>query len=118
MYASRIWLPTSTIQLAHKLMRLDSGFTQIHGVGATRFAEVLLGMLAAWLLYGLAAAAATQELLFDGAMNLEVARSLAEGNGPRRLYDHGTLFAPEVQTKEPYYILGALVFKILGVGAL
>lgn len=80
------------------------------------FFDLLLAIVAAWLFLLLIAAAATQPLLFDGAMNLEVARSLSEGKGPRRLYDFGTLFAPEVQTKEPYIFVGALVFKLFGVG--
>ena len=74
--------------------------------------------LIAWLLLLLAAAAASQNMLFDGAMNLEVSRSLAEGTGPRRLYDFDEYFAHGVQTKEPYILVGALVFKLLGVGVI
>ena len=36
-----------------------------------------LALVAAWLLLGTIAAAASQNLLFDGAMNLEVSRSQA-----------------------------------------
>ena len=75
-----------------------------------------LALVAAWLLLGTIAAAASQNLLFDGAMNLEVSRSLAEGHGPRRLYDSQDLFPAGVQTKEPYVLLGAAVFRVFGVG--
>ncbi len=80
--------------------------------------RVVLLVLIAWLLLLLAAAAAAQNILFDGAMNLEVSRSLAEGTGPRRLYDFNEYFAHGVQTKEPYILVGALVFKLLGVGVI
>lgn len=55
-------------------------------------------------------------LMFDGAMNLEISRSIADGNGPRRMYDSGELFPPGVQSKEPFVLLGAGVFKVFGVG--
>lgn len=80
--------------------------------------QAVMLALIAWLLLLLVAAAATQNLLFDGAMNLEVSRSLAEGTGPRRLYDFNEYFAHGVQTKEPYILVGALVFKLLGVGVI
>lgn len=87
------------------------------GLARTRIVLcVALSGLLAWILAGLVAAAMSRGLMFDGAMNLEVSRSLAEGHGPRRLYDFGDLFPHGVQTKEPYLLLGAFVFKVLGVG--
>ena len=77
---------------------------------------VMLSMLAVWLFYLMTVAALSQNVHFDGAMNLEVSRSLAEGTGPRRLYDFTDYFPHGVQTKEPYTLLGALIFKLFGVG--
>ena len=87
-----------------------------HGRLSSTLINVLLLAAIAWLLVTIVAAAAVQNTLFDGAMNLEVSRSLAEGAGPRRLYDFNDYFPHGVQTKEPYVILGALVFKLFGVG--
>lgn len=92
------------------------------GASRERLTSLLLRMvmlvLIGWLALLLLQAAATQNMLFDGAMNLEVSRSLAEGTGPRRLYDFDEYFAHGVQTKEPYILVGALVFKLLGVGVI
>ncbi len=93
---------------------MRAGFRGDRAAGGLAAAVLLLA--AAWLAAGLVAAGATQNLLFDGAMNLEVSRSLSEGMGPRRLYDSADLFAPGVQTKEPYLLVGAAVFSLLGVG--
>jgi len=60
----------------------------------------------------------SRSLEFDGAMNLLMSRSIAEGNGPREVYDTHDLFPAAVQTKEPFVLLGALVFKLFGVGQL
>ena len=76
-------------------------------------------VLAGVLLYqmvGLVAAASSRNLMFDGAMNLEISRSIAEGLGPRRAYDSGDLFPPGVQSKEPFVLMGAAIFKVFGVG--
>ena len=85
---------------------------------ASFLVQAVMLALIVWLLVLLLQAAATQNMLFDGAMNLEVSRSLAEGTGPRRLYDFNEYFAHGVQTKEPYILVGALVFKLLGVGVI
>lgn len=81
-----------------------------------RIAVAVLALLAVWLFYLMVVAGLSQNLMFDGAMNLEVSRSLAEGTGPRRLYDFTDFFPHGVQTKEPYILLGALIFKLFGVG--
>jgi hypothetical protein len=81
-----------------------------------RVVVVGLALLVGWLFYLMVVAGLSQNLMFDGAMNLEVSRSLAEGTGPRRLYDFTDFFPHGVQTKDPYILLGALVFKLLGVG--
>ncbi|HEY0180972.1 MAG TPA: glycosyltransferase family 39 protein [Dokdonella sp.] len=60
--------------------------------------------------------AATQPVSFDGAMNLEVARSLAEGDGYRRLYAGHSGFAHEIQTRAPFILPAAAVFALFGVG--
>lgn len=79
---------------------------------------VLLILALAWQIVDVMAAGYSRNLMFDGAMNLETARSIAEGEGPRRMYDSKDMFPPGVQTKEPYVLLGALVFKAFGVGPL
>lgn len=81
-----------------------------------RVLVVALAAIALWLFYVVAVASATQNLLFDGAMNLEVSRSLVEGRGPRRLYDFNDYFPHGVQTKEPYLLVGALIFRVFGIG--
>lgn len=53
---------------------------------------------------------------FDGAMNLEVAHSLAHGEGYRRMYAPRHLFPHEIQTKAPYILPAAAVFRMFGVG--
>ncbi len=58
----------------------------------------------------------TQQVSFDGAMNLEVARSLAEGHGYRRMYGDQAAFSPAIQTRAPYLLPAAAVFATFGVG--
>jgi hypothetical protein len=52
---------------------------------------------------------------FDGAMNLEVARSLAEGHGYERLYENRTGFSHEIQSRAPFILPAAAVFAAFGV---
>jgi 4-amino-4-deoxy-L-arabinose transferase-like glycosyltransferase len=52
---------------------------------------------------------------FDGAMNLEVARSLAEGHGYGRLYENRTGFSHEIQSRAPFILPAAAVFSVFGV---
>ncbi|HET7925385.1 MAG TPA: glycosyltransferase family 39 protein, partial [Rhodanobacteraceae bacterium] len=59
---------------------------------------------------------ATQPVSFDGAMNLEVARSLAEGAGYRRMYADHLGFSHAIQTRAPYILPAAAVFAAFGVG--
>lgn len=75
-------------------------------------------LLIAWLVLIIVAAASSKSLEFDGAMNLLTSRSIAQGDGPREVYDSGDLFPAGVQSKEPYVLVGALVFKLFGVGPL
>ncbi len=51
---------------------------------------------------------------FDGAMNLNVARSLAGGHGYGFRYD--SFFAFPAQTDGPFILPAALVFRLFGVG--
>jgi hypothetical protein len=85
---------------------------------ARRFVQLALGLLIAWLLLTIVAAAMSRSLEFDGAMNLLMSRSIAEGEGPREVYDSRDLFPAAVQTKAPFVLLGALIFKLFGVGQL
>jgi 4-amino-4-deoxy-L-arabinose transferase-like glycosyltransferase len=59
---------------------------------------------------------ATEQVSFDGAMNLEVARSLAEGHGYERLYADRSGFSHEIQSRAPYIVPAAAVFAAFGVG--
>jgi len=52
---------------------------------------------------------------FDGAMNLQVAASLADGHGYARFYDEWILFPEEVQTNAPFILPASLVFALFGV---
>jgi len=56
------------------------------------------------------------QVSFDGAMNLEVARSLAEGHGYRRMYADHSGFSHEIQSRAPYILPAAGVFAAFGVG--
>lgn len=53
---------------------------------------------------------------FDGAMNLEVASSIATGNGYRRMYGAQDAFPHEIQTNAPYILPAAAAYRALGVG--
>ncbi|HEY6986683.1 MAG TPA: hypothetical protein VH375_11420 [Rhodanobacteraceae bacterium] len=59
---------------------------------------------------------ASTQVSFDGAMNLEVARSLAEGHGYRRLYEGHSGFSHEIQSRAPFILPAAAVFGAFGVG--
>lgn len=59
---------------------------------------------------------ASEPVSFDGAMNLDVARSLAEGRGYRRMYGDHLGFSHAIQTRAPYILPAALVFAAFGVG--
>lgn len=83
---------------------------------AGSIAFLILAVLIAWLGLQWLGAAVSGNVHFDGAMNLEVARSLAAGEGPRRLYDGRELFPYEIQTKEPYVVLAAGIYSIAGIG--
>ena len=81
-----------------------------------RFAVLVLAAVGAILAARLMLWGGTQPVSFDGAMNLEVARSLAEGNGYRRMYDTRPAFSPAIQTRAPYILPAAGVFAAFGVG--
>lgn len=53
---------------------------------------------------------------FDGGMNLQVAQSLAHGEGYRRPYGEAGAFPPEIQTSAPYLLPAAAVFRLFGTG--
>lgn len=60
--------------------------------------------------------ALNEQVAFDGAMNLEAARSLVEGQGYRRMYGDRAAFPHEIQTRAPYILPAAVVFAAFGVG--
>lgn len=92
---------------------------QHRSIAATRrLVQAGLFLLISWLVVMIVAGAMSHGLEFDGAMNLLMSRSIAEGHGPREVYDSHDLFPAAVQTKEPFVLLGALIFKLFGVGQL
>jgi len=58
--------------------------------------------------------AAVSAPTFDGGMNLQVARNLANGTGYARDYGGLHFYPPEVQTSGVYIYLAALLIKIFG----
>jgi hypothetical protein len=60
----------------------------------------------------------SRPVVFDGAMNLQVAQSLAEGQGYVRNYGGVRPFPTEVQTNVPFVLPAAAVFAVSGVGLL
>lgn len=53
---------------------------------------------------------------FDGGLNLNIARSLAEGTGYGSYYNGFRRFPSETQTNAPYILPASLAFAISGVG--
>jgi hypothetical protein len=53
---------------------------------------------------------------FDGGMNLQVARRLAEGKGYTRFYHELHIFPEEVQTNGPWMVLASLGIEVFGPG--
>lgn len=86
--------------------------------GWLRLVQLFFLILIFWLLLMIVAGAMSHSLEFDGAMNLLMSRSIASGHGPREVYDSRDFFPPAVQTNAPFVLLGAVVFKIFGVGQL
>ena len=72
-----------------------------------RVGFVLLALGAA-LLAWMVLFAAKAPPSFDGAMNLQVAQSLANGEGYRRSYADRIAFPQEVQTNAPYVVPAAV----------
>lgn len=73
---------------------------------------VLLAVLIAWI----SVHALQRAPSFDGAMNLQVSWSLAEGEGYRRTYADRPVFPLEIQTNVPFTLPAAAVFKVFGMG--
>lgn len=80
-------------------------------MGLILSAVLLVATLAGMAMYGLG-----RPVSFDGAMNLQVAQSLAEGRGYVRDYGGMRPFPEEVQTNAPYVIPAAIVFAMAGTG--
>lgn len=91
--------------------------TSMKSVRSVRIATtVVLAFVAAWITLRFLVSALHHQVGFDGAMNLQVAASLARGEGYRRSYDDRELFPAEVQTNYPYVLPAAVLFKLFGVG--
>lgn len=83
---------------------------------AASAATVLTALVAVGLLAVIVARALTLPPTFDGAMNLQVAWNLAEGNGYARSYAAQSPFPREVQTNGPYVLAAAATYLLLGMG--
>ncbi|GAA1963149.1 hypothetical protein GCM10009798_23780 [Nocardioides panacihumi] len=68
-------------------------------------------VLTAWYASGLT-------VVFDGAMNLQVAQNVADGDGYRWDYAARELFPAAIQTSGPYIFLAAAFIKVLGTSEL
>ncbi|HKE47637.1 MAG TPA: hypothetical protein VKB52_06205 [Rhodanobacteraceae bacterium] len=87
-------------------------------VASWRSAAIVLVLAVACLagFVRLAVWSATKQVSFDGAMNLEVARSLAEGQGYERMYAGRSGFSHEIQSRAPFILPAAAIFGAFGVG--
>jgi len=77
--------------------------------------SIFFGLLLSLLFIGTAKVAIHSAPSFDGGMNLEVASSIAKGEGYRRSYAQRDVFPHEIQTGAPYILPAAAVFKIWGI---
>ncbi len=84
-------------------------------IGRRRALTVVLALLVVGLLVHAFSLIWGTPVSFDGAMNLQVAASLAEGRGYGRFFDEWVLFPREIQTNAPYLFPAALVFALFGV---
>lgn len=82
-----------------------------------RTAAIAITSLVVIVLLGwVTARAVTLAPSFDGAMNLQVSWSLAQGEGYRRTYADRPVFPREVQTNAPFTVPAAAVYKMFGMG--
>jgi hypothetical protein len=77
--------------------------------------SISFGLLLSLLFIGTVKVAIHSAPSFDGGMNLEVASSVAKGEGYRRSYSQRDVFPHEIQTGAPYILPAAAVFKIWGI---
>lgn len=87
--------------------------------GGTKLAQAstILLAVAALLLFAFVVGQSLRSLpSFDGAMNMQVAWNLAEGEGYRRSYADQALFPREIQTNGPYVLAAALGYRLFGLG--
>lgn len=76
----------------------------------------IISLVVVVLLGWVTARAVTLAPSFDGAMNLQVSWSLAQGEGYRRTYADRPAFPREVQTNTPVTVPAAAVYKVFGMG--
>ncbi|MGH8172604.1 MAG: ArnT family glycosyltransferase [Rhodanobacteraceae bacterium] len=109
----------SSSRRAHPPSAEVDGMRRAERATARRVAFAGLLLVAAVVAFALARLcvwAWTQQVSFDGAMNLEIARSIADGHGYRRLYSDHTAFSHAIQTRAPFIVPAAAVFAVFGVG--
>ena len=92
-----------------------TGRTRVAGTGM-HLPALLAGAFVAALLTLVLARTLTIAPTFDGAMNLQVAWSLAEGDGYARSYADRDPFPHEVQTGGPYILVAAFGYRLWGMG--
>src|SRR4249919_79022 len=78
--------------------------------------NVALSAFLLWVLVMVGNYGLNRPVSFDGAMNLQVAQSLSDGEGYVRHYGGTHAFPMEVQTNAPFIVPAAAVFKLFGVG--
>lgn len=83
---------------------------------ASLIASVSLGLLLVLLFARSVQIASGIPPSFDGAMNLQVASSIANGDGYRRNYAAREAFPHEIQTGPPYILPAAAAFRLWGIG--
>ncbi len=88
---------------------------QVETRGA-RLPGYLLALMAIALLAFLGLEASQRIVSYDGAMNLQVAQNLVDGEGYTRSYHGVRPFPHEIQTNAPFIVPAAVVFALGGVG--
>ncbi|WP_298579349.1 hypothetical protein [uncultured Luteimonas sp.] len=90
--------------------------TDPSGRRRTRAPALLVGAAALAVLLILFFRAFTLVPSFDGAMNLQVAWSVSQGDGYARSYGERAPFPREIQTNGPYILVAAAGYRLFGMG--
>lgn len=86
------------------------------GTATGRIVPILLALVALALFALISVQALKAMPSFDGAMNMQVALNLAEGEGYKRSYAAQQPFPREIQTNGAYILAAALGYRLFGLG--